>query len=262
VTEQPGVAPPSVLTPRASTAELDLPRGGVARGVFNSAVVAVATIMGAVAALVSRLFDWSGDSVLRLARWWSRTIARLSGITIAVVCRPDFDRSRPYVFMANHLSTVDIWALLVALPVPVRMIAKKQLAAIPLLGWAMWAGRFIFIDRHNPASARRSIERAKERIRNGQSVLLFPEGTRSRDGRLLPFKKGGFHLAIDAGVPIVPVAIRGSRQAMPPGSLLVRPGKVLVTIGEPIATAGLAGDDRERLLERVRGEIVAMLDTQ
>jgi 1-acyl-sn-glycerol-3-phosphate acyltransferase len=263
VTEQPGAVPPSASPLSSPAASRSAPRrGGVIRGIVNSTVVALATIVGAVAALVSRLFDSSGDTVLRLARWWSRTIAALSGLRITVDCRSQLSAAQPYVFMANHLSTVDIWSLLVALPVPVRMIAKKQLAAIPLLGWAMWAGRFVFIDRHNPASARRSIERAKERIRNGHSVLLFPEGTRSRDGRLLPFKKGGFHLAIDAGVPIVPVAIRGSREVMPPGSLLLRPGKVHVTIGQPIATQGLVGQDREKLVERVRSEIVSMLGAQ
>jgi 1-acyl-sn-glycerol-3-phosphate acyltransferase len=262
VTEQPGAAPPSVstLSPDDSPATRTAPpRGSVIRAIFNSTVVAVATIVGAVAALVSRLFDRSGDTVLRLARGWSRTIAALCGLRIHVECGSRLSPGQPYVFMANHLSTVDIWSLLVALPVPVRMIAKKQLAAIPLLGWAMWAGRFIFIDRHNPASARRSIERAKERIRNGQSVLLFPEGTRSRDGRLLPFKKGGFHMAIDAGVPIVPVAIRGSREVMPPGSLLLRPGNVHVTIGEPISTGAVVGRDSEALVDRVRSAIVAML---
>src|SRR5213078_3864411 len=114
----------------------------------------------------------------------------------------------------------------------------------------MRAGRFIFIDRQNAISARRSIERAKERIRAGTSVLLFPEGTRSRDGQLQPFKKGGFHLAIDAGVPIVPVAIRGTRELMPRGSLRVKPGRVRVTIGEPIPTDGLEVDDRNALLDR------------
>jgi 1-acyl-sn-glycerol-3-phosphate acyltransferase len=234
----------------------------VIRGVFNSAVVVVATILGAVAALLSRIVDGSGDSVLWLARLWARIIAALTGVTVAVESRARLDPARPYVFMSNHLSAVDIWAVLVALPVPVRMIAKKQLAAIPLLGWAMWAGRFIFIDRHNPASARRSLEKAKDRIRNGQSVLLFPEGTRSRDGRLLPFKKGGFHLAIDAGVSIVPVALAGTNLAMPPGSLLLRPGRARVTIGEPIATDGLGGRDAEALMERVRQAIEAMLADQ
>jgi 1-acyl-sn-glycerol-3-phosphate acyltransferase len=231
------------------------------RAVLNTALVAVVTIVGAVAALISRLFDWSGDTVLWLARWWSRGICMLSGVKIDVEGHLDLDPGHSYVFMANHLSTIDIWALFVALPLPVRMIAKKQLAAIPLFGWAMWAGRFIFIDRHNAVSARRTIQRAEERIRAGASVLLFPEGTRSRDGQLQAFKKGGFHLAMDAGVPIVPVAIKGTRELMPRGSLRVKPGQVRVTIGEPIPTEGLKNEDRNALLERVRDKIAQMLST-
>jgi len=229
------------------------------RAVLNTALVALLTIVGAVAALISRLFDSSGDTVLRLARWWSRTICTLSGVKVDVEGHLALDPSHSYVFMANHLSTIDIWALYVALPLPVRMIAKKQLATIPLFGWAMWAGRFIFIDRHNAISARRSIDRAKERIRAGASVLLFPEGTRSRDGQLQPFKKGGFHLAIDAGAPIVPVALHGTRELMPRKSLRVKPGRVRVTIGAPIPTEGLGVDDRNALLERVRETIAQML---
>ena len=169
-------------------------------------------------------------------------------------------RTQTYVFMANHLSAVDIWALYVALPQRVRMIAKKQLASIPLFGWAMWAGNFIFVDRANAIAARRSIEEAGRRIRGGDSVLIFPEGTRSRDGRLGPFKKGGFHLAIDAGVSVVPVALQGTRAAMPRSSLLLRPGHVHVTFGEPISTTGLTDADRHGLLERVRGAIGGMLE--
>jgi 1-acyl-sn-glycerol-3-phosphate acyltransferase len=229
------------------------------RAVLNTALVAVLTIIGAIAALIFRLFDSSGDSVVKLARWWSTCICALSGVKIDVDGYTGLDRTHSYVFMANHLSTIDIWALYVVLPIPVRMIAKKQLAAIPLFGWAMWAGRFIFIDRHNAVSARRSIEHAKERIRAGASVLLFPEGTRSRDGQLQPFKKGGFHLALDAGAPIVPVAIKGTYELMPRKSLRVKPGHVRITIGQPIPTAGLAADDRNALLERVHGEIAAML---
>jgi 1-acyl-sn-glycerol-3-phosphate acyltransferase len=231
------------------------------RAVLNTALVAGITIVGAIAALLSRLFDPSGDTVLRLARWWARTICALGGVKVEVDGHLELDPAHSYVFMANHLSTIDIWALYVALPLPVRMIAKKQLAAIPLFGWAMAAGRFIFIDRHNAVSARRSIERAKERIRSGASVLLFPEGTRSRDGQLQPFKKGGFHLAIDAGAPIVPVALQGTRELMPRGSLRVKPGRVRVIIGEPIPTEGLDVDDRNALLDRVRDKIAEMLST-
>ena len=171
-------------------------------------------------------------------------------------------RDQPYVFMANHASSLDIWSLFVAIPRPVRMIAKKQLARIPLFGWAMWAGRFIFIDRQNAVKARRSIEEAGRRIHGGDSVLIFPAGTRTRDGQLGVFKKGGFHLAIQAGVPIVPVALQGARALMPRGSLLVRAGQVRVIMGEPIPTAGLTDQDRGALLDRVRGQIAAMLDQE
>jgi 1-acyl-sn-glycerol-3-phosphate acyltransferase len=222
-------------------------------------VVAIATIVGAVLAILSRLFDRTGATVLRLARVWAKGITRFAGVRILTDVRVPLDPKRPYVFMSNHASTVDIWALYVALPIPVRMLAKKQLAAIPLLGWAMWAGRFIFIDRHNAVSARRSIERARERIRGGESVLIFPEGTRTRDGALLPFKKGGFHLALEAGVPIVPVALSGTRDAMPRGSWLVRAGEVKVTVGEPFETANLSPDDRDRLLDDVRSRIAGLL---
>jgi len=230
------------------------------RTVLNAALVAVATIGGAIVALLSRLWDSSGDTVIFLAQWWSRVICGLSGVKVEVQGNPQLlERGRPYVFMANHLSTVDIWALFIALPVPVRFIAKKQLAAIPLFGWAMWAGRFIFIDRHNATSARRTIDHAAQRIREGTSVLLFPEGTRSRDGQLQPFKKGGFHLAIDAGAPIVPVALKGTRELMPRGALRLKPGRVTVIIGDPISTEGLDAEHRNELLDKVRGQIAAML---
>jgi 1-acyl-sn-glycerol-3-phosphate acyltransferase len=230
------------------------------RAALNIAVIACATIVGSIAALISRVFDATGDTVLRLARLWARLVTRLAGVKVALDLRARLDPKRPYVFMSNHASTLDIFALYATLPVRVRMIAKKQLAAIPLLGWAMWAGRLIFIDRHNAVAARRSIERAEERIRGGQSVLIFPEGTRTRDGTLLPFKKGGFHLAIDAEVPIVPVALVGTRALMPRGSWLLRPGEIRVIIGPPINTSGLSPEDRDGLLDRVRGIIAGMLD--
>jgi 1-acyl-sn-glycerol-3-phosphate acyltransferase len=161
--------------------------------------------------------------------------------------------------MANHASSLDIWAVFVAIPRHIRLIAKKQLARIPFFGWVMWAGRFIFIDRQNAVAARRSIEAAGQRIRSGDSVLIFPEGTRTRDGSLGPFKKGGFHLALKAGVPIVPVALRGTRALMPRGSYLLRSGTITVILGEPIPTQGLSDEDRTTLSERVRSVVEGML---
>ncbi len=204
-------------------------------------------------------FDASGDATLGLARLWAHLILVFSGVKVTVTSRTKLERDQPYVFMANHQSSADIWAVLVAVPVRLRFIAKKQLGRIPFLGWGMQAARFIFIDRTNAQAARRSIDEAKKRIRGGESVVLFPEGTRSRDGVLLPFKRGGFHLALDSEVPIVPIALVGTRAVMPKGALFVRARPVTVLIGEPIVTLGLTAADRHQLASRVRDAIAAML---
>jgi 1-acyl-sn-glycerol-3-phosphate acyltransferase len=237
-------------------------RSMVLRAALSTVFVAFATICGSCVAFVLRLFDRSGDRVLDLARLWSRVVLGFAGVKVTVEWRGQLQPGQPYVFMANHTSAVDIWALFAALPVRVRFIAKKQLARIPLFGWAMWAGRFIFIDRANAVAARRSIEEAGRRIRGGDCVLLFPEGTRSRTGELGAFKKGGFHLAINAGVPIVPVALSGAREAMPKGSWLLRPGHVHLVIGAPVSTEGMGDEHRNQLLEDVRGRVAGMLAEQ
>ena len=217
------------------------------------------TVIGSVCGFVARLLDSSGDRVLDLARWWSRSVTSFAHVKIVVENRATLVPEQPYVFMANHASSLDIWAVFVAIPRRLRLIAKKQLARIPIFGWAMWAGRFIFIDRGNGVAARRSIDEAGRRIHDGDSVLIFPEGTRTRDGSLLPFKKGGFHLAIRAGVPIVPVALCGTGALMPRGSLLLRAGAIKVIIGEPIPTKDLSDEDRVNLPGRIRGIVEVML---
>jgi 1-acyl-sn-glycerol-3-phosphate acyltransferase len=216
------------------------------------------TLVLAVVAIFSFIADRSGDTVLRLARVWSRAIMRAAGVKLTIHTAQPLDPHRSYVFMANHLSAADIFSLFIAVPFPVRMIAKKQLGRIPFFGWAMHAGRFIFIDRQNPIAARRSIEEAARRIKSGHSVLLFPEGTRSRTGALGPFKKGGFHLAIASAADIVPCGIRGTREVMRRGSLLIYPGAINVEVGAPISTVGMVDDDRDALLERVRALILEM----
>jgi 1-acyl-sn-glycerol-3-phosphate acyltransferase len=229
------------------------------RAVLSLVSFVVATFLLATVGALSGLVDRSGETVLKLARFWSRILLAVAGVKLEVVQHAPLDRKRPYIVMANHASMIDIWAVFLAVPVSLRFIAKKQLGAIPLFGWAMQAGRFIFIDRQNAASARRSIAEASRRIGAGQSVVIFPEGTRTRDGRLNPFKKGGFHLALESRAEIVPVAIHGSRALMPRGAALIRSGTVRVEIGAPIPTAGLPASEREALANQVRGTIAAML---
>jgi 1-acyl-sn-glycerol-3-phosphate acyltransferase len=144
------------------------------------------------------------------------------------------------------------------LPVTTRFVSKRTVFWIPVLGQAMALAGFIAIDRQDRASAIRSLGRAAETIRRGASVILFPEGTRSRDGRLSRFKRGAFHLALDAGVPVVPVAISGTYEVIRPRSIIVRPGPVHVTFAPPIDVADYAGD-LEGLLARVRLEIASRL---
>jgi len=234
----------------------------VIRAVLSTLSFVTATILGSLGALVLGAIDRSGDLVLVLARLWSRVILGVPGVKLEVKMHAPLEPGRPYVFMPNHASMVDIWVVFVAIPARFRFIAKKQLASIPLFGWAMAAGRFIFIDRQNAASARRTMQEAARRIGSGQSVVIFPEGTRTRDGRLGAFKKGGFHLAIDSGVPIAPVALVGTRESMPRGSLLLRPGVVRVTFADPVTTSGLTDADRHVLLERVRTTIGGMLSPE
>jgi len=231
----------------------------VIRALLSTISFVAATIAGSIGALVLGAVDKSGDLVLALARLWSRVILGVPGVKLEVKMRAPLEPGRPYVFMPNHASMVDIWAVFVAIPASFRFIAKKQLASIPLFGWAMAAGRFIFIDRQNAASARRTMDEASRRIRAGQSVVIFPEGTRTRDGRLMPFKKGGFHLAIDSGAAVVPVAIKGSREVMPRGAALIRAGTVTLEVDAPIPTTGLTTSDRDALIEKVRSRVAAML---
>lgn len=165
---------------------------------------------------------------------------------------------QPVIFMSNHESQLDPPVLIAALPVPAVYIAKKEVKYMPFVGWAAMAAGVIFIDRGDRERAIQSIQDAARKIRGGKSVVIFPEGTRSRDGRLLPFKKGGFALALDAGVPIVPMATLGGHQVLPRGSAFPRPGRYTIRVGTPIQPA--EHPDREALATAVRQRIEALVD--
>jgi 1-acyl-sn-glycerol-3-phosphate acyltransferase len=166
---------------------------------------------------------------------------------------------QPVIFMSNHESQMDPPILVAALPVPAVYIAKKELKYVPFIGWAAWVAGVIFINRGDRDRAIRSIHDAAMQIRGGKNVVIFPEGTRSRTGQMLPFKKGGFALAQDAGVPIIPMATVGGFRVLPSGSLRIRPGRYTLLMGEPVRPSDHA--DRESLMKEVRSRIEALVAT-
>jgi len=172
-----------------------------------------------------------------LARWWSRLLLWSSGVLVRVEHLAPLRRGQVYVFLCNHQSLFDIPVLLATLPMPARFLAKRELFRIPVFGWSLKVGGFIPVERGGK-SAGDSFRAAAERVRSGGSVLMFPEETRSTDGNLLPFKRGGFLLAQKAGLPMVPVGIRGTLGVRPRHSYRIHPGRVLVRYGEPLPPPG------------------------
>lgn len=201
----------------------------------------------------------NGNVPLMMARrFWAPMHWRIAGSRMIVEPLPDLDWSKPHFFLMNHQSALDIPCAFAALPVNIRFIAKHVLKYVPFLGWYMAMTGMIFINRSHHREAVKSLKQAGERIRSGKSVLAFPEGTRSRDGLIHPFKKGPFVLAIEAQVPIVPIAIDGSFQSMSRGWIWLRRHDIRVKVGQPVETKGLKDEDRDALLRRVRGAIIQL----
>jgi len=191
---------------------------------------------------------------------WSRLQLSAAGVKVTVEGAEHIPKDQPVVFVSNHQSWFDIISLAANLPGYPRFVYKKEMAKIPILGEALKRAGHILIDRQNRQKAFEAYEEAARVIREGMSAVVFPEGTRSRTGELLPFKKGPFVLAIASQVPLVPVYCAGTFGIMRKGSMRVRPHPVTLRLGEPIETKGLTYDDREDLLRRTRAAIMALRD--
>ena len=187
---------------------------------------------------------------------WAWVLHASTGVRTRATGLANVPAAGSYVVISSHTSHLDGPAIALALPHPVYFVIKKELAQIPLWGHAALKIGFIAVDRSDSEQARREMARAIDTIRAGRRVLVFPEGTRSPDGHLQAFKKGGFHLAVDAQVPILPVAVNGSHRLFPKGAPATRAGQLEVAVGPPIATTGLTKDDVEALLERTREVIL------
>ncbi|ABA87903.1 [acyl-]glycerolphosphate acyltransferase [Syntrophotalea carbinolica DSM 2380] len=194
------------------------------------------------------------------ATFWAKVSLRLAGVRLVVEGRENLPAEGAVVFMPNHQSNFDILALFAALSRQFRWLAKEELFHIPLFGLTMRRAGYIPVDRSNRKKSVESMRHAIERISDGTSVVIFPEGTRSPDGHLKEFKAGSFTLAIQAQVPIVPIAITGSRDVMPKHSRWIRGGRVTVTIMPPVSTADRAVKERNELMQEVRGPIEALVE--
>jgi 1-acyl-sn-glycerol-3-phosphate acyltransferase len=215
-------------------------------------------VTGLVGMLLATVFGWVGllyifgHGGVYLGLW-------LCGIRFKVAGRGHLPLDRAAVYCSNHESNVDPPVLFTALHPRMHILYKHEIDQIPVLARAFRMGGFIPIDRRNKEAAMRSIEKGAAALRAGSSFLIFPEGTRSRTKEMLPFKKGGFIMAIKAGAPIVPVAISGGRDAMQRGSAIIKPVNISIRIGQPIETSGVHLDDRDQLIALVRQRITALL---
>jgi len=214
------------------------------------------TLFFSVWALITIPFDSSGE-YFRMSPWlWSKIIFWAFRMKVTVAGYKNLDPKKSYVFVSNHASMFDIPTVIIALKGNVNIVFKEELTYVPIWGWALRFGHFIMIDRSNPRKALASIERAAESIRSGSSVILFPEGTRTLDGKLQPFKRGAFSLASKAEVPVVPLTINGTFTIMPKGSFSVVPANISVVIGKPIYILKINGkDDELKLMEQAHQEI-------
>lgn len=203
----------------------------------------VETIVMGTISLLLWPFDRTGNMQHACARWWCRMVALTIGARIRVHGTEHVRPDRAYVYVANHSSLIDTPALFAYLPYQFKIMAKRGLFYVPFMGWHLWSSGNFPIDRGDARKTAKSLKSVVDGVRAGKSLVVFPEGTRTPDGRLQEFKYGAFKIAMRAGVPVVPVTIRGTFALLPKTTLAPRPGRVDVFIGEPIETAGL--DDKQ-----------------
>lgn len=226
---------------------------------FLIPVITVYTIVLGTLSLLSSLFDRAGTFAHWCARTWSRLILATSGVRVSVAGLERLEPGRTYVFVANHQSLYDIPILFWSLPFQLRIIAKESLGNIPFLGWHLRRTGHMLVDRRHPG--RKIFTWASRLTSSGLSLIVFPEGTRSRDGRVAQFKGGSFYLALEAGLPVVPISVIGSRHVMLRGRVTSYPGEVRLVIHEPIDTRGLSRSDAKEFAERVRRIIAPDAET-
>jgi 1-acyl-sn-glycerol-3-phosphate acyltransferase len=221
---------------------------------FLIPAIAVYTIILGSTSILSSLFDPSGDFGHRCARAWAWLVLRTTGVRVTVRGVEVLERGRSYVFASNHQSIYDIPIVFTSIPLQLRIVAKASLGNFPFLGWHLRRTGHLLVDRTNPGPG--IVKKMARLVSGARSLIVFPEGTRSKDGTVARFKGGMFLVAIDSGLPVVPVSIAGSRHVMLKGRLMTCPGDVTITIHEPIPTIGVGREGARQLAEQVRAVVV------
>jgi 1-acyl-sn-glycerol-3-phosphate acyltransferase len=194
------------------------------------------------------------------AKVWSWLLLKICGVNLKIHGREKIDWKKPSVIISNHASYMDIPCLFRAVPGPLRMLAKKELKKIPLFGWSMWMAGFIFIKRGSKKETLRSLLLAATKIKKGQRLVLFPEGTRSPNGKLQPFKRGAFVIIKKALTPVIPIIIKGSHKILPKNKVGIKPGTIEVFIGQPIEIEKIKTKNERELMTLIHKSMEALLE--
>lgn len=229
------------------------------RTLWVAVAAVVVTITFSLASIVLSAFKSLDRALQWVIRFWARCIVWAAGIDLRAVNVGVLDPKKRYILIANHYSYFDIPCIFAAIPQPIRFMAKVSLFKIPIFGWALARTGFIPIDRKNRSTAVKSFELAGERIRRGNTIVVFPEEGRSRERAMRQFQRGAFLLALKSELPIVPMAIDGTFDVMRAGTLRIKGGRVTITLTEPIETAGMSIRDREKLANEARSRIEKLL---
>jgi len=222
----------------------------------------VATVILGIPVMVAGLLSRTGNLAFSISKIGAYTMIAASFVRTEIKNKNKILKGTPYIIISNHQSHYDIITLVTTLGIQFRWIIKKEILKLPIFGYALYASRNIFIDRSNTTSAIERINKGFDRLPNGVSVMVFAEGTRSPDGQIHEFKKGGFITAVRLKIPILPVTINGSRRVMRKGSFTLKPGKIQVVIGDPIDTSSYTTDTVQELIGKTRQAIIANFDPE
>lgn len=232
----------------------------ILRLIFGAVTITIVTLVFAPPLILISLFTSSGRPGYIIARIWCWTASRSLGISSSVQGAERADPKTSYIITPNHQSNLEIMSLVLTLPTPYRWVIKKELLKIPMFGWALGRTGAVSIDRSDKAKAVQTLKEGASKLSDGWSLLIYPEGTRTSDGFLQPFKKGAFMLAVNTGTPILPVTVNGGFKLWPKKSFKLKSGRISITVCDPIPTKGLTEDDVPELMEKTRAAIQAYLD--